>query len=226
LRIWRVGLLGIGCLLATGAAEPTPFEVQLGDQKLTLVAPAGFTDGCAARADIRRLFEASQPKTNAVHACFIADDEFPRWDELGPDDDAPIMTLTSVRQLDGGTTSPESFAAIVKLFEEQQQSGEVLNRAAGEASAQLGSDVAFSSFGIVPAGFFSKTEKTFGFAVLRTISVETEEGTVPSRQAVASMILHIQGKVLAITVEKESEVHADITEVIGLVKSWAALQPL
>ena len=236
MRIAIVAMVGFTALslacASNPAGSPSPRDAA---PAARVVLPDGYVDACAARADIRELFAAGQPPSGRLLGCLLDRADFEAWDDPEALPTAPVYILSSLRRHESREMSPIEFAAIADTFEQQQDrlfeaaastAQPNLDRAAEEAANQFGEDFEMGEISVVPKGTFMRTSDRLGFAFVRSLTVSFEGSSVPTRSAIATLLLNQGGKLLIVSIEKDYVSEADLDDVRDRARSFADLQSL
>jgi hypothetical protein len=97
-------------------------------------------------------------------------------------------------------------------------------RTASEVGDQTGTDTRFESPRIDRLHIFIQTPDAVGISFVRQLNLNVDGEALPTRQAVAALFIHVQGKVLAVTAETGFESYTDLSEVEDHARDFLSRQ--
>lgn len=230
----RLGIFVLWSLLLSlpgqTLAEPRQHPVLVGGQSLEIGFPEGFVEACSRSDDARELFESSTPATSQLLACFLTESDWAQFPDLSSND--PYLGVNAFTALTHRSVTTQQFALLrksivtehEKIFADaQRQIQESMERASAGASNFLEQAVEFDDLQVVPLGVFADTERSVAFAIIRKVRIATAQGVVDYSEVVASNVVLVDGKVIALNVAKAFSGDVDVAEVKRIALAWGGM---
>lgn len=204
-------------------------EVTVGDEKISIPSPSGFSEISSISPETVQLFEDMCPPTNRLLAVFLSQGDVGRLIQGKATAFDSYMMVHSSKKLETFSLAKYQFKEVRtamrsqydSLFEEHRESIDKIVGQAGQAiSKRIDAEVALDIGDIVPLGIDFETASSITASQLVKYSVKVADENVEYVMAGTVCTLLVKGKVIYLYIYKTYNDKSDLDWTRKTTKSW------
>jgi len=204
-------------------------EVTVGDEKISIPSPSGFSEISSVFPETVQLFEEMCPPNNRLLAVFLSQGDVGKLIQGETPVLGSYMMVQSLKELETFSIAKYQFKEARKamrsqyesLFEKNRESIDKIMGQAGQAiSKRIDAEVTLDIGDIVPLGIDFETASSITASQLAKYSIKVDDENVENVKAVTMCTLLVKGKVIYLYVYKTYNDKSDLDWTRKTTQSW------